>query len=425
MADVFMTYAAADKARVAPIAEALAARGLSVVWDHDMAHLASAKVVTPIWSQASIAPDFDLTAANAGKARGALAAAFIDPVSAPPGFAQFPGENLADFPAGSAEAFNGFVRAIQQAMPADPRVQRAMPMRASAAKPPGVARFLLPAALGVAVLGVGAFFLLQQNSAPVQTEPLPDRLGVAERYGLSDADVMALAPDALVRKALAQSSVAQLDAAAADDGLSLGLLCAAQYYGEGTPRDEAAAAVTCARGAERNAPGAGYILSLLQRPGDPAAADATLRAAADAGDARAQHEVAQMQRARQPRAARSTAELCAAQGHLGCRFLIAQMQAGGEGGPRDPAGATASYEAMAGENFAPAFRELGKMARARGDAKEATLQFKRAAILDDGEASYLLGEMAERGEGMAPDAATAQAHYRDASDDGYAADAPR
>jgi TPR repeat protein len=426
MADVFMTFAAADRARVAPVAEALAQRGLAVMWDHDAlsvtqreAHLSAAKVVTPVWSQTSTAPGFDFAEANAGKARGAVMALFLDPVPAPPGFAQFPG-----FPGdlGGIDAFVETFHRRDAAHFAEPmhvlpagRPRKARPRRSSDG-----AGWLLPVALGMAVLAAGAFFLTR-NTGPASTAPLPDRLGVAEQYGLTPAEIAGLAPDALVRKALTRSTVEQFDAAATDDKLSLALLCAAQYYGEGTPRNEAAAAATCARGAEQNAPGAAYLQSLIQRPTDPAGAAMTLEIAAEAGDARAQHEVAIAHRAREPKSARATAELCAAQGHLGCRYLLAQMTANGEGARRDLAAATAAYETLATiDYYGPAMRELGKLARARGDAKEASLQFRRAAALDDGEASFLLGEMAERGEGDLPDREAALAHYRKADADGYA-----
>jgi TPR repeat protein len=276
--------------------------------------------------------------------------------------------------------------------------------------------------LGALALGALTFW---PKSAPAPTEPLPDRLGVAERYGLSDAEIASLAPDALVKKALLQSTVAQLDAAAADDDLSLGLLCLSQYYGEGAARDVQAAAVTCARGAERNAPGAGYALAMMTRAGeggltaDPLAADAVLRKASDAGDARAQAEVAQSLRALNAKEARALAEICAARGHLGCRFIHAQMLASGEGGAKDLPAAIAAYEAMAAEYYAPAMRELGKL-QMDANAEQAALQFKRAAILDDGEASFLLGQLAERGQGVPQSNADALTYYREAQADGYA-----
>jgi TPR repeat protein len=262
-----------------------------------------------------------------------------------------------------------------------------------------------------------------------RTEPVPDILGPTERYGLSDGDIAALAPDALVKKALEKSDMETLDAAAPEDDLSLGLLCLAHYYGEKTPRDPVAAAAVCARGHGRHVALATYALSLITRDGeggvaaDPAAADALLKEAADAGDARAQADLVAALRTRIPAQARAMAEKCGAQGNLACRFAEAQMKLQGQGGARDVAGGRAAYETLAAAYYPPAVRELGKLLRdgvgGGRDIDEAVIHFKRAEVLGDPEASFLLGQMAEAGQGMPKSAADAIAYYRTAAAGGY------
>lgn len=263
-----------------------------------------------------------------------------------------------------------------------------------------------------------------------KTDPIPDVLGPTERYGLTDAEIAGLAPDALVKKALERSDVETLDAAAAEDKLSLGLLCLAHYYGVETPRDDVAAAGACTRGHKADVAIATYTLSQITRAGEggiaanAAKADALLKEAADAGDARAQADLVGKLRSTNPREARAMAEKCGAQGNQACRFAEAQMKAQGQGGAKDLAGAKAAYDELAVAYYAPAVREVGKMLRdgvaVNRDIDEAVIHFRRAEVLGDAEASFLLGQLAEAGEGMPQSNAEAIAFYQTAAAAGYA-----
>jgi TPR repeat protein len=99
------------------------------------------------------------------------------------------------------------------------------------------------------------------------------------------------------------------------------------------------------------------------------------------------------------------------------------MQQAGLGGKRDAAAALAAYQRLTESDFhAAGTRELARMyltgdGVARDLAKGVDL-LKRAEVLDDGEASYLLGVQAEKGEGVAKEEALA--HYRRAAEHGYA-----
>jgi TPR repeat protein len=283
-------------------------------------------------------------------------------------------------------------------------------------------------ALVLAVLLLGAC-TPKVEKGETKSDPVADVLGPTERYGLSNADIAAMDPAALVEKALEKSDLDTLEAAASEDGLSLSLLCLARYHGVKGARDLAAAATDCRRAHEKGLPLGTYTLAQMTRAGeggiaaDAAAANALLREAANKGDARAQADLALAERARAPASARSAAEGCAAQGSAACKFLLAQMQAAGEGGPKDLAAAKAGYEALALSYYAPAIRELGKFWRdgigvAAPDAEEAVVHFKRAAVLGDGEASFLLGKMADAEKGGVTKAEAA-GFYEEARAAGY------
>ncbi len=446
MADVFMSCAPADRAAVEPIVKALQGRGFDVFWDANAApgvaaaQLAGACAVVAVWSQASAAAPVPQDI-DTGKDREILVPIFLDAVSPPAGYSQFQGEHLAGYPAPPADvAFERVVTVLQQrkaaaAAAASPHAKRVMPQTVKASAPPargGIGKFAAPALIAAGLLVVGYLALNSGQKAGDETvvaEP-GGPLGVRERYGLSDTEIASLAPDGLIRKAMEKSSFEALDSAAAEDKLSLGLLCLAQYYGVGTPRDDAAAAQTCARARAQGTGVATYVLSLITRAGqggvtaDAAAADALLQEAATAGDARAQRDIAIAQRTSNPAAARREAEKCAAQGNIDCRFTYAQMLAGGEGGKKDLVAAKTAYDALATGFYAPAIRELGKFYRdgvgVNRDLEEAVTHFQRAAVLDDGEASYRLGELAEAGTGLPKSNADAIAFYEEAKIDGYA-----
>ncbi len=301
--------------------------------------------------------------------------------------------------------------------------------------PGGAARFVTPAL--IAIGAIAAAFLVFQWITP--EAPPPDiaaqapaaaQVGPRERYGLTAAEEASLWPEALATRALSSSSLDLVEAAASEDPLSAGVLCAARFSGAGAPQDDAAAAQACATAKTQGSTVGAYVLSLLTRagrggiPADAAAADALLREAA-ATDARAQHDLALSLRTSRPAEARGLAEKCAAQGVTDCAFIVAQMQQAGEGGGRDAAAALATYQRLTDTEYHPAgTRELARMYLA-GDAAPRDVAraidlLKRAEILEDPEASYLLGVQTEKGEGVAQDEAGALAYYRRAAERGHA-----
>jgi len=303
-----------------------------------------------------------------------------------------------------------------------------MPDRPSA----GAARYITPAliALGVIVAAFLIFQLMTPTKAPVEepaTEPGTAQLGPRERYGLTPAEVASLWPGELARRALSKSTLQLVETSAPEDALSASILCAAYFTGEGVTKNDAAAADSCAGAKGQGSTLGAYVLSVLTREGrgvaaDVTAADALLREAA-ATDARAQHDLAVSLRATKPAEARGFADKCAAQGVDDCTFLVAQMQQKGEGGKRDTAAAFAAYQSLSETAFHPAgTRELARMYLTGDgvprDVTRGVTLLKRAAVLDDPEASYLLARQADKGEGAAKEEALG--FYQRAAELGYA-----
>jgi len=97
MADVFVSYAREDEARVAALVQALQRHGRSVFWDrqipagrtwreHIGTQLAQARCVVVAWSTHSVGSDFVAEEADDARQRGALVPVLIDPVLPPLGF---------------------------------------------------------------------------------------------------------------------------------------------------------------------------------------------------------------------------------------------------------------------------------------------------------------------------------------------------
>lgn len=99
-ARLFLSYARVDRARVAPIAQALAAAGHDIWWDALMeggsafaqeieARLAAAHAVIVIWSAASVASDWVRDEAAHGRDRQRLVPVLLDGTDPPLGFRQY------------------------------------------------------------------------------------------------------------------------------------------------------------------------------------------------------------------------------------------------------------------------------------------------------------------------------------------------
>jgi hypothetical protein len=108
MADIFLSYASADRERIRPLVKKLEEHGWSVWWDrkippgktwHQVIQQAidDAKCVVVVWSQQSIQSDWVITEAEEGKERHNLIPVMIDNVKAPLAFRRIQAARLTDW----------------------------------------------------------------------------------------------------------------------------------------------------------------------------------------------------------------------------------------------------------------------------------------------------------------------------------------
>jgi len=105
MADIFISYASEDRARVRPLAEALQERGFNIWWDRSLAagqdytaiiekELKGAKAVIVVWTQSSAVSTFVRDEAGRARDEGRLIPVLLDPVQLPLGFGAFQAEDF-------------------------------------------------------------------------------------------------------------------------------------------------------------------------------------------------------------------------------------------------------------------------------------------------------------------------------------------
>lgn len=191
MADVFVSYAREDEARVAALVQALQRHGRSVFWDrqipagrtwreHIGTQLAQARCVVVAWSKHSVGSDFVAEEADDARQRGALVPVLIDPVLPPLGFRSVQAAELtslrSDLPHGDFEPLLHAVDAVlagQAAAPAAP--SPATPVPASRAQPSARNRLTLPLlAVGLAGAALVAWVSLRNpDASPTATADGP------------------------------------------------------------------------------------------------------------------------------------------------------------------------------------------------------------------------------------------------------------
>jgi TolB-like protein len=176
MADVFVSYKAEDRKRVAPLVEALEADGLSVWWDAQIGggdewrrsieqQLDSAKCVLVVWSKRSTGPEGRFVRDEASRAmeRGVYLPVRIDNVRLPLGFGETQVLALTGWRGSPGDARYQAVRAAVHAIVGGERrhTHDAVPHER------GVDRRLVlgGGAAAIAAAGVGGWFLLKPGSA--------------------------------------------------------------------------------------------------------------------------------------------------------------------------------------------------------------------------------------------------------------------
>lgn len=168
MADIFLSYARADRARVAKLAEALQAAGFSLWWDSAIVagasfaadierELDAADVVVVAWSATSVKSDWVRDEANAGRDRKRLVPVQLDATPPPLGFRQLQAIHLSDWQGSAGDprfvALVGAIRTLAGSNMANP----AAPPPPTPASPGPSRRLLIGAGAGVAALAAGGF----------------------------------------------------------------------------------------------------------------------------------------------------------------------------------------------------------------------------------------------------------------------------
>lgn len=114
MADVFISYSHADRAKAAALADALAARGVDVWWDTELAagerfaaslakEIDGARLTVVLWSASSVTSDYVCDEADRARQMNALAPVLLDAIRPPVGFGQLHTHDLTDW-SGAADA---------------------------------------------------------------------------------------------------------------------------------------------------------------------------------------------------------------------------------------------------------------------------------------------------------------------------------
>src|SRR5262245_35764678 len=123
MADIFISYASADRDRARVLADALATQGWSVWWDRTIPpgrqfdevieeELAAAGCVVVLWSRASVASTWVKTEAAEARDRRMLVPVLIDDVKIPLEFKRVQAADLSQWRAGPDPQFDEFCGAV-------------------------------------------------------------------------------------------------------------------------------------------------------------------------------------------------------------------------------------------------------------------------------------------------------------------------
>ena len=187
MVDVFISYSRDNKARVAQIAQAVAAAGYDVWWDAELPphrsygdviteKIGSAKAAIVVWSQASAQSEWVRAEADVARNQKKLVQTSIDDVMPPLPFNQIQFAELADW--NGEPDHRGWRKVLmsleelcgREAAPASqPAPPRPAPIDRQDSTPARKSSFLPWALLGLAVVAVAllAWKLLQPSPGPV------------------------------------------------------------------------------------------------------------------------------------------------------------------------------------------------------------------------------------------------------------------
>jgi hypothetical protein len=146
MADIFLSYAREDEARIEPLVAAFVAQGWSVFWDRQIpagqswrSHigqaLRDAKCVVVVWSRHSVASRWVMEEAEEGQQRGNLVPILLEAVELPIGFRGVQAGDLRAWqPDRPSPQFTQLIRDIGALLHGAPRTSAAAPVAKPAAE---------------------------------------------------------------------------------------------------------------------------------------------------------------------------------------------------------------------------------------------------------------------------------------------------
>jgi len=191
MADIFISYASADRDRAQAIGRALTAQGYSVWWDRSIPpgeifeeviqrSLDSAKCVIVLWSTTSVSSNWVKTEAAEAAARKILVPALIDEVRLPIEFKRIQSANLVNWNADASDTeFQSLLAAISRVVTRRADIAPSSTDKSStfgnAPAASSARKRYLPylLALGLALVGVGVFAMYAMRSPPEVSRAAP------------------------------------------------------------------------------------------------------------------------------------------------------------------------------------------------------------------------------------------------------------
>jgi hypothetical protein len=114
LSEIFISYASSDRARVAPLVQALEAEGLQLWWDRDIDYgqsfhkvieqaLTAAPCVIVVWTRDSVQSEWVLNEASDARKRDRLVPVLLDPVTPPLEFRHLQAADLSNWKGDSAD----------------------------------------------------------------------------------------------------------------------------------------------------------------------------------------------------------------------------------------------------------------------------------------------------------------------------------